>query len=82
QLMRCLQPQVLGQHLTTIMVLHDLSLAANYAEHIVLLSDGKILAQGPVAEVMTQALLSQAYGWPIKPYRHPEGDLAFDTFAR
>ncbi|MBP6345908.1 ABC transporter ATP-binding protein [Neisseriaceae bacterium CLB008] len=82
QLMRCLQPDALGQSLTTVMVLHDLSLAANYAKHIVLLSKGEVLAEGSVAEVMTADHLSRAYGWAIKPYRHPGGDWAFDTFAR
>ncbi|MBP6116195.1 MAG: ABC transporter ATP-binding protein [Neisseriaceae bacterium] len=81
QLMRCLRPEALGQSLTTVMVLHDLNLAANYAEHIVLLSEGAVLAQGPVAEVMTEALLSEAYGWPIRPYQHPSGYQAFDSFG-
>jgi iron complex transport system ATP-binding protein len=43
-------------------VLHDLSLAARYCDRLVLLSRGRVLADGPPCEVLTDARLAEAYG--------------------
>ncbi|MEM6620809.1 MAG: ATP-binding cassette domain-containing protein [Pseudomonadota bacterium] len=43
-------------------VLHDLSLAAAVADHIVLLSDGRVAAAGTPAEVMRPEVLQPVYG--------------------
>lgn len=43
-------------------VLHDLDQAAAIADDIVLLVDGRVVASGPPAEVLTSARLSAAYG--------------------
>lgn len=45
-----------------IAVLHDLSLAARFARRIVLMSAGRIVADGPVEDVLTPAALEAAYG--------------------
>ena len=42
-------------------VLHDLNLAAMVADHMLVLVDGAVLAQGAPAEVMTDALLGEAF---------------------
>lgn len=60
--------QYLKQHkneFNVVMVLHDLDLAANYAEHIILMQQGRILAQGKVEEVMQSERLSAVYRWQI-----------------
>ena len=38
---------------TTLIVIHDLRLAAHYCDYLYMLSDGKVYAQGPPAEVLT-----------------------------
>ncbi|MBC6446452.1 ABC transporter ATP-binding protein [Actinokineospora xionganensis] len=43
-------------------VLHDLDHAAIIADHVVLLAEGRAVAGGDVAEVLTTEHLSQAYG--------------------
>lgn len=43
-------------------VSHDLSLAARFAHEIIFLRDGKVLAAGPVAEVLTDEVIGEAYG--------------------
>ncbi len=43
-------------------VSHDLSLAARFAHEIVFLRDGKVLAAGPVEEVLTGEIIGAAYG--------------------
>ncbi|BCY08455.1 ABC transporter ATP-binding protein [Actinoplanes sp. L3-i22] len=47
---------------TIVMVLHDLNLAARYAEHVIAMHAGRIVAQGPPAEVFTVDLLAEVFG--------------------
>lgn len=42
-------------------VLHDLNLAAQLADRVVLLRQGRVVAEGPVATAMTAASLSELY---------------------
>jgi iron complex transport system ATP-binding protein len=47
---------------TVVVALHDLSLAARFAHHIVLLANGGIAAMGPPADVLTPRHLEPAFG--------------------
>jgi iron complex transport system ATP-binding protein len=47
---------------TVVMVLHDLNLAARYADHAVALRDGRLVAAGPPAEVVTEDLVRRIFG--------------------
>ena len=47
---------------TVVMVLHDLNLAARYADHLVARRGGRIVAQGPPREVVTPELLADVFG--------------------
>lgn len=49
---------------TIVMVLHDLMLAARYADHLVAMHDGEIVAQGEPGEVLTADLAERLYGVP------------------
>jgi iron complex transport system ATP-binding protein len=49
-----------------IVVLHDLTLAARFCDHLLLLQGGTLLAQGRSADVLTEPLIAQAYGVSIK----------------
>lgn len=51
---------------TVIAVLHDLDLVARYADFVVLLDGGRLLASGATHEVLTDDNLSHAYQWPMK----------------
>ncbi|MCU1407448.1 MAG: heme transporter ATP-binding protein [Glaciihabitans sp.] len=50
---------------SAIVVLHDLNLAAAYAQRIVLLEAGSIRADGPPAEALSPELLSDVYRYPL-----------------
>ena len=47
---------------TVVMVLHDLNLAARYADRLVAMRAGRIVAAGPPAEGLTEALLRTCSG--------------------
>lgn len=50
------------QHqLITIMVLHDLSLAAQYSDQLILLGEGKVQGLGTPHEVLTAEVISRLY---------------------
>ncbi|MPZ66483.1 MAG: ATP-binding cassette domain-containing protein [Pseudonocardiaceae bacterium] len=46
---------------TVVMVLHDLNLAARYAQRLVAMRDGAIVASGTPSEVLTEQLLSDVF---------------------
>lgn len=47
---------------TIVMVLHDLNQATLFADHMIVVSQGRILRHGPPSEVMTADMLSRAFG--------------------
>ena len=57
--------------LTVLIALHDLNLAARYAERIALLENGELRFIGTPAEILTEETLSQVYGWPVQVVKHP-----------
>jgi len=50
------------QGTTVVMVLHDLNLAARYADRLVVMRQGTIIAEGPPAQVLTEAVVLEAFG--------------------
>ncbi len=52
-------------------ILHDLTLAARIADNALLLYQGRLLRQGPIAAVIEAAALSEAYDTPVSVLRHP-----------
>jgi len=47
---------------TVVMVLHDLNLAARYADHLVAMREGRVVAEGPPAEVVTEECVGDVFG--------------------
>ena len=47
---------------TVVMVLHDLNLAARYAHHLVVMAEGRLLREGPPAEVLDVDCVREAFG--------------------
>jgi len=56
-----------------VVVLHDLGLAAAYADRIALLDAGRIAAVGPPRDVLEPALLTRVYRHPIDVVEGPRG---------
>jgi len=49
---------------TLVAVLHDLNQAARYADHLIVMSDGKVAATGAPRDVMTAQLVEEVFGLP------------------
>lgn len=59
------------KQLTAIMVLHDLNLAAQYCDRLVLLNKGKIEAIGAIEEVIKESYISKVYNTEAIVIEHP-----------
>jgi iron complex transport system ATP-binding protein len=54
--------EVQERELACVMVLHDLNAAAQYADRIALLKEGRLVAHGSIEEVMTYRRLKEVFG--------------------
>jgi iron complex transport system ATP-binding protein len=56
---------------TVIAVLHDLNLAAEYCQRLLVLNDGRVAALGTPEEVLTAEMVSTVYGTTVLIERNP-----------
>jgi iron complex transport system ATP-binding protein len=52
--------------MTVVVVLHDINVAAQYADDIVAMRDGRVVHHGPVADVLTEERLAALYETPAR----------------
>ena len=68
--------------LTAIAAIHDLNLAARYCDRMVLLSEGRVLAEGTPEDVLVQDTMRRAFGVDASVYRDPvTGALAVSVIG-
>ena len=60
-----------AQGVGVLAVLHDLNLAAQYADRVLILAGGQVLADGPPEQALTPATIRAAYGHDVLVTRHP-----------
>ncbi len=65
---------------TVLTALHDLTLAASYCDHVVVLGSGRVVAAGPVAEVLVPEVLDPVYHVRTTVLTHPETGRPVLTF--
>jgi len=58
-------------------ILHDVNLAARYAGHVVVMAQGRAVAAGVPREVLTDAVLSVAYGCHVVTNTPPEPGMPY-----
>ncbi len=61
--------------LTVILVSHDLNLASQYCDQVLLLNKGNIVAMGAPVEVIQPVILEDVYGCSVLVDRHPQSGL-------
>ena len=62
-------------HLAVLVALHDLNLAAHYADRVALMVAGAIKAMGKPEEVLLSDLIEEAYCLPVLVVKHPFLDI-------
>ena len=68
--------------LTAIAAIHDLQMAARYCDRLVLMKDGRVLAQGVPEAVLTPDTIASSFGVEAAVYRDPEtGALALSLLG-
>jgi iron complex transport system ATP-binding protein len=60
--------------LTVLATMHDLTIAGQYADRLVLMDRGRIVASGPAADVLTEDNVARHYGARVRVL-HDEGGL-------
>ncbi|MGV3709741.1 MAG: ABC transporter ATP-binding protein [Gemmatimonas sp.] len=58
---------------TVLLATHNLNLAARYADNLVMLSEGRVVASGPPEEVLTASQVGDVYDWPVEIVAHRNG---------
>ncbi|GAA1036858.1 ABC transporter ATP-binding protein [Virgisporangium ochraceum] len=61
--------------LTVLATMHDLSVAGEYADRLVLVAGGRVVATGPPAEVLTEELLTTQYRARVKVLKGAHGPI-------
>ncbi|MHA7189227.1 ABC transporter ATP-binding protein [Arthrobacter sp. MDT2-16] len=56
---------------TVVMVLHDLNLAARYADHLIAMREGRIVAEGAPSTVVTEETVSGVFGLDCRVIEDP-----------
>jgi iron complex transport system ATP-binding protein len=63
--------QLANQGKTLIVVLHDLNLASRYADELILLVDGRVVAQGDASRVLQPEIIARALGQQVRVIPDP-----------
>ncbi|MCY3958456.1 MAG: ABC transporter ATP-binding protein [Chloroflexi bacterium] len=74
--------QLVDEGLTAVAAIHDLGMAARYCDRLVLLSEGRVLADGTPAEVLAPDIIEAAFGVRSAVYPDPvTGSLVVSLIA-
>lgn len=65
---------------TVIVVLHDLQVAARWADALMVMKDGELYAAGSAADTMTSVTIREVYGVDATVERTPSGELHIGSF--
>ena len=63
--------ELVDDGLTAIAAIHDLNLAARFCDRLVLLSGGRVIAEGEPADVLTPETIERGFGVRSETYREP-----------
>jgi len=64
-----------GGQLTVVSAMHDLTLAGQFVDNLVLLDHGRAVATGSAAEVLTEELIGKHYDASVRVMTGPDGEV-------
>jgi iron complex transport system ATP-binding protein len=65
----------LERELTVMSAMHDLTLAGQFADSLVLLDGGRAVASGPATSILTEATIRDHYGASVRVLQEPGGGV-------
>lgn len=71
EIMNIIRELVDREGLTAICVLHDINLAVNYSDEILIMNDGKLVSKGKPADIIRQDIIEDTYGINVKIIENP-----------
>lgn len=77
QLLRLMKSLTRSGKLHVCAVLHDLNLAALWADRILLLHEGKLVAQGAAQSVIQKAIIEKWYQADVRVEQHPQSEKPY-----
>lgn len=66
-----LAKKLVAEDVGVVAILHDLNLAAQYADRIIMLKQGEVFADGTIAETLTAAHIQAVFDIPVNVITHP-----------
>lgn len=70
-LMNLLKKLVIQYQKRIVMIVHDINIAAQFADYVIAMKEGKICAQGTIHQMMTPEILEPLYGIKVERIEHP-----------
>ncbi len=61
--------------LAALVISHHINVAARFADRLVLLAEGRVVADDAPARVLEPARLERVFGWPVEVHRLPDGTV-------
>ena len=65
ELFELMRDLVDGQGLAALMITHHVNLAARFADQVVILAEGRAVARGAPADVLTRETVERVFSWPV-----------------
>lgn len=62
------------ENVAVLVILHDLNLAAQYADRVLILKNGRVAAHGTPQEIFNEATIEKTFDLPVTIIKHPSGD--------
>ncbi|MCL6417612.1 ABC transporter ATP-binding protein [Aestuariirhabdus sp. Z084] len=75
QVMSLLKAETVKRNAVTIVAMHDLGLAARFADQVILMNAGRVLGQGDTETLFSSSLITETYGVQVEVLRSSRGEL-------
>lgn len=75
EIMNIIREETRARGIVSIVALHDLNLTARFADHVVLMREGRIISAGKPRDILSSPALAETYGVEIDIHETKNGDF-------